>query len=126
MSEWAWLIALGMFLIALATFAFGWVAKILKGEGASDTAKEAKTEVAQARADLAAFKAEAARLVSDARAELAAFKTEAAGRFATIEMLEKSENRVADAINRLADRLDRVLEIREASRPAPRSRAVKS
>ena len=104
----------------------GWVARIIKGESASDTAKEAKTEAAQARADLAAFKAEAGRLVSDARAELAAFKTEAAGRFATIEMLEKSENRVADAINRLADRLDRVLEIRETQRPAPRSRAVKS
>jgi hypothetical protein len=108
MGEWTWLIALGMFLIAVATFAFGWVARILKGESASDTAKEAKSEASMARADLAAFKAEAA------------------GRFATIEMLEKSENRVADAINRLADRLDRVLEIRDSQRPAPRSRAVKS
>ena len=108
MGEWTWVIALGMFVLAAATFAFGWVARIIKGESASDTAREAKQEAAQARSDLAAFKAEAA------------------GRFATIEMLEKSENRVADAINRLADRLDRVLEIRETQRPAPRSRAVKS
>ena len=108
MSEWTWLIALGGLILTVLGVYAGWVGRIIKGEGASDTAKEAKMEAAQTRADLAAFKAEAA------------------GRFARIEMLEKSEHRVADAINRLADRLDRVLEIRETPRPAPRSRAVKS
>lgn len=101
MGEYGWMIALGgLVLTALAAYA-GWVARIMKGEEAAVAAKEARDSAASVKADLAAFKAEAA------------------GRFATIEMLEKSENRVADAINRLADRLDRVLEIRES--PPPRA-----
>lgn len=108
MGEWGWVVGAAGVGLSFLTFYGGWVVARQKGESAADTAKEAAKEAALARSELAAFKAEAA------------------GRFATIEMLEKSENRVADAINRLADRLDRVLEIRETPRPAPRTRATKS
>lgn len=104
MGEWGWVIGAAGVGVSFLTFYGGWVAARQKGESAADAAKKAQETADQTARDLAAFKAEAA------------------GRFATIEMLEKSENRVADAINRLADRLDRVL---ETTRPAPRTRATK-
>jgi hypothetical protein len=42
--------------------------------------------------------------------ELSDFRLEAAQRFVTVETMAKLEERVVDAINRLGDRLDRVLE----------------
>ena len=51
--------------------------------------------------------------------ELAEFKVEAAKRFVTDEMLLRLEERVVGAIDRLAERLDRVIE----ARAAPRGRA---
>lgn len=48
--------------------------------------------------------------------ELSGFKVEAAQRFVTDDMLAKLEERVIGAIDRLADRLDRIIE----NRPAPR------
>lgn len=48
--------------------------------------------------------------------ELAAFKIEAVQRFVSDEMLAKVETRISDAINRLADRLDKVLDARAAGR----------
>lgn len=43
------------------------------------------------------------------------FELEAARRFVTVETMAKLEERVVDAINRLGDRLDRVLEGRAVS-----------
>lgn len=52
--------------------------------------------------------------------ELGAFKIEAVQRFVSDEMLAKVETRISDAINRLADRLDKVLDARaSSSRRAP-------
>ena len=48
--------------------------------------------------------------------ELAAFKIEAVQRFVSDEMLAKVETRISDAINRLADRLDKVLDARASTR----------
>lgn len=42
--------------------------------------------------------------------ELSAFRIEAARRFVTDETIEKLEGRIVDAINRLGDRLDRVID----------------
>lgn len=50
---------------------------------------------------------------------LQAFKLEAVQRFVSDEMLSKVETRISDAINRLADRLDKVLD----GRTSPRSRS---
>ncbi|MGX1786824.1 hypothetical protein ACWIGM_08815 [Bosea sp. NPDC055332] len=47
--------------------------------------------------------------------ELSNFRLEAAQRFVTVETMAKLEERVVDAINRLGDRLDRVLEGRAAT-----------
>lgn len=44
--------------------------------------------------------------------DLADFKVEAARRFVTDEMLAKVEERIVGAIDRLADRLDRIIESR--------------
>lgn len=52
-------------------------------------------------------------------ADLSAFKLEAARRYVTDEMLVKVEERIVTAIDRLADRLDRVIESRgRRDRPA--------
>ena len=51
--------------------------------------------------------------------ELQEFKLEAARRFVTDEMLAKVEESVIGAINRLADRLDRVIESRRPRGQAP-------
>ncbi|KFC63963.1 hypothetical protein FG93_05473 [Bosea sp. LC85] len=48
--------------------------------------------------------------------DLAAFKLEAAQRFVTDDMMAKLEERVIGAIDRLADRLDRLIEARVAGR----------
>lgn len=48
--------------------------------------------------------------------ELASFKIEAVQRFVSDEMLAKVETRISDAINRLADRLDKVLDARASGR----------
>lgn len=50
--------------------------------------------------------------------DLNLFKLEAARRFVTDEMLAKVEERVIAAIDRLADRLDRLVEARSARRPS--------
>lgn len=104
MSEYAWIWPLGGFALAFVGFVAGWVGRIMKGEAAMEVAKAALARAEKVERDLANFKIEAAE------------------KFATIELVEKSENRVVDAINRLADRLDRIL---ESPRSAPRSRATK-
>lgn len=48
--------------------------------------------------------------------ELSDFKLEASKRFVTDEMLARLEERVVGAIDRLAERLDRVIEARVAGR----------
>ncbi|TCR65425.1 hypothetical protein [Bosea sp. BK604] len=44
--------------------------------------------------------------------ELSTFREAAAQRFVTVEMMSKLEERVVGAIDRLADRLDRIIEAR--------------
>jgi hypothetical protein len=61
-------------------------------------------EAAKETADAANKKA------SDLERQLAEFKIEAAKRFATDETLAGVRSEVVEAINRLADRLDRVIE----------------
>lgn len=114
MGEYGWAIALaGFILTALGVYA-GWVARIMKGESAADTAKKA-----QDTADSAVR-------------ELAAFKTEVARDYASAKMVEQVESRVVSAIDRLGDRLDNIVELvlananRPAPRSAPRTRATKS
>ncbi len=70
----------------------------------------AVTKYRSERAEQAA--AEARLLALQAINELNAFRLEAARRFVTDEMLVKVEERVVEAINRLGDRLDRLLDDR--------------
>lgn len=75
--------------------------------------------VTKYRGERAEQAAEAAtKLALAVQAELTAFRLEASRRFVTDEMLMKVEERVVEAINRLGDRLDRVLEM-----PRPRGRS---
>lgn len=104
MSEFSWMFSAGMLVLTALGIYGGWAVGRYKGESAHAMAK-----AAQERADAA-------------HAELASYKTEVVAKFATIEMLQKSEDRVADALNRLADRLDRLVEMR----PAPRTRATRT
>jgi len=57
--------------------------------------------------------------IKQGQVDLAQFKLDAARRFVTDEMMTKVEERVVDAINRLADRLDRILEKRGSDRRPP-------
>lgn len=70
----------------------------------------AVTKYRSERAEIAA--AEAKLLALQAINDLNAFRLEAARRFVTDEMLVKVEERVVEAINRLGDRLDRLLDDR--------------
>ena len=67
-----------------------------------------RSERAEQRAEAAERRAEAVEK------ELAEFKLDAAKRYVTDEMLMKVEERILVAVNRLGDRLDRVL---DAPRP---------
>lgn len=121
MSEWVWVFpASGLLLTAIGIYG-GWVVGRYKGESAHAMAK-----AAQERADEAVALATAA--VATAHAELATYKTEVVAKFATIEMLTKSEDRIADAFNRFTDRLDRLVEQRliGTSGPPRASRAKSS
>lgn len=106
MDEYAWIFGAGGCALAFLTFYGGWAVARYRGEHAGEVAMKA-----QAKADQLA-------------AEFAAYKTEVIGKFATIEMLRQSEDRIADALNRLADRLDRILEAPRQT--APRTRSTKA
>lgn len=56
--------------------------------------------------------------LAETAAELAAYKLEAAQKFVTDDMLSQVEKRVVGAIDRLADRLDRIIETRSPRRPS--------
>lgn len=73
-------------------------------------ALEGDAATAKAKADHANDRAE--RLQTD----LSDFKVEAARRFVTDEMLIKVEERIITSIDRLSDRLDRIIEGRPAAR----------
>lgn len=90
------IVALAGVFIALASGYAGWVARILRGESAAK-------KVDAVAADLDATKK-----------ELAEFKVHVAANYASNSTLEQMENRLIDAINRLGERLDRVLERRPA------------
>jgi len=70
----------------------------------------AVTKYRSERAEIAA--AEAKQIALQAINNLNAFRLEAARRFVSDEMLVKVEERVVEAINRLGDRLDRLLDDR--------------
>lgn len=75
--------------------------------------------LSQLKADAALAKLraeEALLLVVRTRDHLAGFEVDAARRFVTDDMLAKVEKTVLDAINRLADRLDRAFEARHRAR----------
>jgi hypothetical protein len=83
-------------------------------QAARDAAKAAID--ADKSATAAHVRANEAHVVAvEALARIATFREEAARRFVTDEMLQAVENRVIDAIHRLGDRFDRVIEMR--SRP---------
>lgn len=119
MSEWAWVFGAGMFALTALGLYGGWVIGRYKGESAHAMAK-----AAQDRADEAVALARAT--ASFAHSELAAYKTEVVAHFATIEMLTKSEDRIADAFNRFTDRLDRLVEQRIIEAPRARTRSTKT
>jgi hypothetical protein len=75
-------------------------------------------EASAASAGAASSRADA--LATAAAQDLAAFKIEASRRFVTDEMLTKVEDRIVAAIDRLGDRLDRVIESRTRRAPASR------
>jgi hypothetical protein len=129
MQEYAWIIALGMFVLtALGVFA-GYVVKINKGESAAETAKLALDATRKLEVDLADFKASAdtakaaLEAVRKLEVELADFKTEVAKNYASIRLIEQLESRIVNAIERLGDRLDRAFEDRNTHAvPPPRNR----
>lgn len=118
MSEYAWLFSAGMLVLTALGIYGGWAVGRYKGESAHALAKEAKDAADAAEKT-------ARELARQLAADLAAYKADVVAKFATIEMLQKSEDRVADALNRLADRLDRLVEMRTEQRTAPRTRATK-
>jgi hypothetical protein len=89
-----WIAPLATVLISAMTFWAGWIARIAKGEAAALEVGGLKTEVAAVKADLADF------------------KVEVAGKYASNQTIIEMEERVTAAINRLGDRLDRILERR--------------
>lgn len=100
--DWGILVAVaGLGLAIMGGFA-AWVIRFGKAEGALEEAKEAKA------------------LAISAKGELADFKERVAREYATAAMVAAVEGRVITAIDRLADRLDRILEHRVT--PAPRTR----
>lgn len=84
----------GTLVLAIGTFWAGWIARVMKGERAAADVAEVKADVAKVTADLAEF------------------KVHVAANYAGNSTIEQVENRLIEAINRLGDRLDRVLERR--------------
>lgn len=81
------LIALGTLLLAAAGGIAFWSVRISKGENALDVAKRVERDLAE-------------------------FKVHVAANYASNSTIAEMEGRLIDAINRLGDRLDRVLERR--------------
>lgn len=94
MSELPWVAPLFTLLIAAASFYTGWISRVLKGE--------------RAVADVAALQV----TVDAVKSDLGAFKIEVAQTYASHQTIVEMEERVTAAINRLGDRLDRILEPR--------------
>lgn len=112
-SYWAYALPAATFLLSALGIYGGWVIGRYKGELAHSTAITAIQKAEEAR--------EAGRIAAALIAgDLAAYKAEVESKFAhvaTIEMLTRSEDRVADALSRLTNRLDRVLEQHRDERP---------
>ena len=66
--------------------------------------------------------ANAFSLAVQVKDDLNAFKIDAVRRFVTDETLARTEERIVDAVNRLAERLDRIIELSSS----PRSRAPRT
>lgn len=101
--DWGLIVAI----LALACTIIGggtaWVLRFGRIEAAAETAK-----LAQAKAD-------------EIERELASFKVEVAQNYATAAMVASVERSVGEAINRLTDRLDRILEMRVPATRTTRS-----
>jgi ribosome-associated translation inhibitor RaiA len=84
---------LTLLLTAAGVYA-GWILRIAKGESAAEKVKAVEVELAHVKT------------------ELSEFKVHVAATYASSGTIEQMESRLVDAINRLGDRLDRVLERR--------------
>lgn len=103
MSEYAWIVALGgLILTALGVYA-GWVARIMKGEGAAETAAKALAKADEVSKELHSR-------IDGVAKDLGEFKEHVARDYASNRALEQMEKRVVDAISRLGDRLDRAFD----------------
>lgn len=103
MIEWpviAGIVMLAGFLITVVVTVVKFTDRLTKAEGALEIAREAKTQADKATGDLADFKEKVAR------------------EYVTSTAIERLEERLVDAINRLGDRLDRAFEPRGATRTA--------
>lgn len=89
------LIAGGTLIIAAASAYAGWAARILRGESAAKKVDSLEGEVGRIKSDIADF------------------KVHVAANYASNSTIEQMESRLIEAINRLGDRLDRVLEPRQ-------------
>lgn len=93
------LIAVCGFLGAVCTFGIGYGRLRSRVE-----ATERRAEAAERRAERACEK------VDEEAAKLAAFREQAVREFVSIETLGALEDRIINAVNRLADRLDRLFQ----------------
>jgi hypothetical protein len=84
----------GSLVLAAATFWAGWIARIVKGETAAKAVERLEADVAKLRGEFADYKEHVAQT------------------YVSTSTIEQMESRLIDAINRLGDRLDRVLERR--------------
>jgi hypothetical protein len=99
--EWpvvAGLVMLAGFLITVIVTVVKFTDRLTKAEGAVELSREAKAQADKAAADLAEFKEKVAR------------------DYVTGTAIERLEERLVDAINRLGDRLDRAFDGRPATR----------
>jgi hypothetical protein len=92
------IVAILALLVTLGGGFAAWVIRFGKAEAAAETARQALEKA------------------ESGEAALAAFKVEVAQNYATAEMVNSVASRVEGAIDRLADRLDRILEQRAATK----------
>lgn len=97
----AGLIVMAGFLITVVVTVVKFTDRLTKAEGALDTARSASAKAEKASTDLAEFKEQVAR------------------EYVTGTAIERVEQRLVTAIERLGDRLDRAFEARATTRARP-------
>lgn len=101
MIEWpviAGIVMLAGFLITVIVTVVKFTDRLTKAEGAVEMSREAKAQADKAATDLANFKEKVAR------------------DYVTNTAIERLEEKLVEAINRLGDRLDRAFDGRQATR----------